>query len=163
MPMVTVLNEKSTRVNKGLAKRKWLVIDATGLVLGRLASDVATILMGKHKPDYTSNVDCGDFVLILNAEKVKVTGKKLQQESYDWYTYYPGGHKSVSWEKLFEKHPDRLIKLAVRRMLPKNRLARAMFTKLKIVKGADHKYQAQTPIELDLSAGLGKGLKKLIA
>jgi len=132
------------------------------LVLGKLASDLATILMGKHTPRYTPHVDTGDFVIITNVEKVKVTGKKLEQESYDYYTYYPGGHKYVSWSDMYKKHPDRLLTLAVRRMLPKNRLARVMLSKLKIYRGAKHEHQAQVPTVLDLSEGLAKGLKKLV-
>jgi len=136
-------------------------VAATGLVRGRLASDLATILMGKHTPRYTPHVDTGDFVIITNVDKMKITGNKLEKESFDYYTYYPGGHKYVSWKQIFEKHPDRLLSIAVRRMLPKNRLSRAMLTKLKIYSGTDHPHQAQVPVALDLSAGLAKGLQKL--
>jgi large subunit ribosomal protein L13 len=159
--MVTVLTDKTTLAKKGKVAQRWFLVDAKGLVLGRLASDLATILMGKHTPRYTPHVDTGDFVIVTNVGAMKVTGKKLAQEAYEYYTYYPGGHRYVSWETLLAKHPDRLLMLAVRRMLPKNRLARTMLTKLKCFRGTDHPHQAQVPVVLDLSEGLGKGLKKL--
>ncbi|MFA5865365.1 MAG: 50S ribosomal protein L13 [Phycisphaerae bacterium] len=159
--MVTTLIDKTTLAKKGEVVQRWFLVDATGLVLGRLASDIATILMGKHTPKYTAHVDTGDFVLVTNVEKIKVTGKKLQQESFEYYTYYPGGHRYVSWEHLLEKHPDRLLMLAVRRMLPKNKLARVMLSKLKMYRGTEHPHQAQSPVELDLKNGLGKGMVKL--
>jgi large subunit ribosomal protein L13 len=159
--MVTTLIDKTTLAKKGQVDQKWYIVDAKGLVLGRLASDLAMILMGKHTPKYTPHVDTGDFVIVTNVESMKVTGKKLEQEAYDYYTYYPGGHKYVSWEKLLEKHPDRLLTLAVRRMLPKNKLARNMLTKLKIVRGTEHSHQAQNPIPLDLSQGLAKAMKQV--
>jgi large subunit ribosomal protein L13 len=159
--MVTTLIDKTTLAKKGCVSQRWFIVDAKGIVLGRLASDIATILMGKHTPKYTPHVDTGDFVIVTNVESIKITGKKLDQESFDYYTYYPGGHKFVSWSQLFEKHPDRLLTLAVRRMLPKNRLARTMLTKLKIFRGAEHPHQAQCPVTLDLTNGLSKGLKKL--
>ncbi len=159
--MVTTLIEKTTLAKPEQINRNWFLVDASGLVLGRLACDLATILMGKHKAIYTPHVDTGDFIVVINAEKIKVTGKKLQQEAHDYYTYYPGGHKYVSWEKLLEKHPERLIELAVKRMLPKTRLGRAMYKKLKVYRGSEHKHQAQKPVSLDLSEGLKKGLQKL--
>ncbi len=159
--MVTTLIDKTTLAKQGQVNRRWFLVDASELVLGRLASDIATILMGKHKPIYTPHVDTGDFVVVINAEKIKITGKKLQQEAYDYYTYYPGGHKYVNWDKMLEKHPERLIELAVKRMLPKTRLGRAMYKKLKVYRGSEHKHQAQKPIELDLSEGLKKGLQKI--
>ncbi len=159
--MVTTLIDRTTLANKGKVDQKWFIVDATGLVLGRLASDLAVILMGKHTAKYTAHVDTGDFVVVTNVEKMKITGKKLQQESYDYYTYYPGGHKYVSWEELFAKHPDRLLEIAVRRMLPKNKLARNMLSKLKIYRGTDHPHQAQAPTPLDLSKGLAKAMQKI--
>ncbi len=117
--------------------------------------------MGKHTPKYTPHVDTGDFVIVTNVESMKVTGNKLEQEAYDYYTYYPGGHKYVGWEELFRKHPDRLLMLAVRRMLPKNKLARTMLSKLKIFKGTEHPHQAQTPVPLDLGQGLSKAMKQV--
>jgi large subunit ribosomal protein L13 len=159
--MVTTLIDKTTLAKKGRVAQRWFLVDAAGLVLGRLASDLATILMGKHTPRYTPHVDTGDFVIVINVEKMKVTGNKLSQESFDYYTYYPGGHKYVAWKQIFEKHPERLLMIAVRRMLPKNRLSRGMLTKLKLFRGTDHPHQAQTPVALDLSQGLAKGLQKL--
>ena len=159
--MVTTLIDKTTLAKRGTVDQKWYIVDATGLVLGRLASDLAMILMGKHTAKYTPHVDTGDFVIVINAEKIKVTGKKLEQEAYDYYTYYPGGHKYVSWEKLFEKHPERLLQIAVRRMLPKNKLARDMLTKLKIYRNGEHPHQAQVPAVLDLSHGLAKSMEKM--
>ncbi len=159
--MVTTLIGKTTLAKPEEVNHSWFLVDASELILGRLACDIATILMGKHKPVYTPHVDTGDFVVVINAEKIKITGKKLQQEAHDYYTYYPGGHKYVSWEKMLEKHPERLIELAVRRMLPKNRLGRAMYKKLKVYRGSEHKHQAQKPVTLDLRDGLKKGLQKL--
>ncbi len=159
--MVTTLIDKTTLAKKGRVSQRWFIVDAKGLVLGRLASDIATILMGKHTPKYTPHVDTGDFVVVTNVESMKITGKKLDQENFEYYTYYPGGHKYVSWSQIFEKHPDRLLNIAVRRMLPKNKLARTMLSKLKIVRGTEHHYQAQCPVPLDLANGLAKGLKKL--
>jgi len=159
--MVTTLIDKTTLAKKGKVAQRWFLVDAKGLVLGRLASDIATILMGKHTPRYTPHVDTGAFLIVTNVDAMKITGNKLEQESYDYYTYYPGGHKYVSWQDMFEKHPDRLLMLAVRRMLPKNKLASAMLSKLKIFRGNEHPHQAQTPVVLDLSKGLAKGLQKL--
>jgi large subunit ribosomal protein L13 len=159
--MVTTLIDKTTLAKKGCVDQRWFIVDATDQVLGRLASDIAMILMGKHTPKYTPYVDTGDFVVVINCEKVKVTGDKLEQESYDYYTYYPGGHKYVSWEKLLEKHPERLLEHAVQRMLPKNKLSRHMLKKLKAYRGSEHPHQAQCPVQLDLSEGLAKAMQKL--
>lgn len=126
-------------------ERKWYVIDAEGKTLGRLCSEVASILRGKHKPIYTPHVDTGDYVIVINAEKVVLTGKKLQQKAYRYHTGYPGGLKEVPYEKLIEKNPEKIISLAVKGMLPKNSLGRAMFKKLKVYKGSEHKHQAQKP------------------
>jgi len=130
------------------------------MVLGRLAADIATILMGKHKPIYTPHVDVGDFVVVVNAEKIKFTGRKIEQKAHDYYTYYPGGHKHVPYERLIEKHPEKIIELAVRRMLPKTRLGRKMYKKLKVYRGTDHPHQAQQPVKLDLSQSLAGALQK---
>src|SRR5436853_4400129 len=116
----------------GEVKANWHVVDATGLVLGRLAAKVALILQGKHKATYTPHVDTGDFVIVLNAEKVKVTGRKAEVIEYDTYSRYPGGRKLYSYKRMNELHPQRIIELAVKRMLPKNKLGRDMLTKLKI-------------------------------
>lgn len=127
-------------------ERAWYHVDATDLVLGRLATNIATVLMGKHKPTYTPHVDTGDFVVVTNAEKVKLTGRKIDEMSYDHYTYYPGGWKSVTARQMLEKHPERVLTEAVRRMLPKSALGRRMLKKLKVYAGPEHKQQAQQPV-----------------
>jgi large subunit ribosomal protein L13 len=124
---------------------QWHVVDATDKVLGRLASEIAVILQGKHKPVYTPHVDTGDFVIIVNADKVRVTGRKAEALEYDTYSRYPGGRKVHSFEMMHRLHPEKLIELAVRRMLPKNKLARHMLGKLKIYKGPQHPHAAQRP------------------
>ncbi len=125
--------------------RGWYVVDATDQVLGRLAVRIATVLMGKHKPTYTPHVDTGDFVVVLNADKVKVTGRKSETMVYQRYSRYPGGLKETPFERMMERHPERVLREAVRRMLPKNALARHMLTKLKLYNGAEHPHQAQMP------------------
>ncbi len=141
---------KSYAAKPGEIEPNWLIVDATDKVLGRLASRVATILMGKHRPTFTPGVETGDFVVVINAEKVRVTGKKRTQETYDWYTRYPGGHKVVSFETMQAKHPERIIELAVRRMLPKSKMGDKLAKKLKIYAGKDHPHQAQQPKALEL-------------
>ena len=108
-------------------------------------------LMGKHKPEYSPHVDCGDFIVVINAEKVRVTGRKLQQKTYDRYSYYPGGRKVIPLERMLREHPERVIQLAVRRMLPKNRLGRKMLKKLKVCRGPEHDHHAQRPEKIELS------------
>jgi len=130
--------------------RKWYVVDAEGKVLGRLASRVATILRGKHKPIFTPHLDVGDHVVVLNAEKVHLTGRKLQNKLYRWHTGYIGGLRTVSAEKMLKTHPERVIEWAVQGMLPKNRLGRAMAKKLKVYRGAAHPHQAQQPQALEV-------------
>ena len=132
-------------------ERKWYIVDAEGKVLGRLATKLATVLMGKHKPTYTPHVDTGDFVVVTNAEKVKVTGRKAQIMSYVRYSYHPGGLKVTPFEAMRRKHPDRIIRFAVQRMLPKNAMGRRLLNKLKIYAGPDHPHQAQQcePLNLD--------------
>jgi len=132
--------------------RKWFVIDATDVVLGRLASEVAMRLRGKHKAIYTPHMDTGDFVVIVNAEKVLLTGNKRKDKVYYRHTRYPGGLKQVSAGAVLEgKFPGRIVEGAVRGMLPKNRLGRQMFRKLKVYAGAEHPHQAQTPLSLELN------------
>jgi len=133
-------------------KRKWYVIDAEGKPLGRLASEVAKILRGKHKPIYTPHVDTGDFVIVINAEKVVLTGKKLEQKYYRHHSLYPGGMKEVKYRIFMQKNHEKAIEVAVKGMLPKNSLGRAMFRKLKVYRGSEHKHQAQQPevLELDI-------------
>lgn len=123
----------------------WKLIDADGAILGRLAVKAANILMGKTKPIYTPHVDTGDFVVVINAEKIKVSGNKASYKEYDHYTHFPGGRRVVSFEDMMKKHPERVIEMAVKRMLPKNRLGRAMFMKLKVYCGSEHKHSAQNP------------------
>ena len=132
-------------------QRKWYVVDATGQTLGRLASQVAHILRGKHKPMYSSSVDVGDCVIVVNAEKIHVTGRKLDQKIYYRHTNYPGNLKQITLRDLLQKHPTRVIELAVRGMLPRNRLGRRMFKKLKVYAGPDHPHAAQQPKPLELS------------
>jgi large subunit ribosomal protein L13 len=131
-------------------ERKWFVIDAQGQTLGRLATRVATVLRGKHKPIYTPHIDCGDYVIVVNAEKINVTGQKLDQKIYYRHSGYPGGLKQVTLRRQLQTHPERVIEAAVRGMLPKNRLGRKMFKKLKVYDGPDHPHQAQQPEPLDL-------------
>lgn len=126
-------------------EKKWHVIDADGVSLGRLAAEVAIVLMGKHRPEYTPHIDTGDFVIITNAGKVGLTGKKAEQNLKLRYTGYPGGLKAETYGHLRERKPEKLIEDAVRRMLPKNRLGRQMLKKLKVYPGAEHPHQAQQP------------------
>jgi len=127
--------------------RKWYIIDAAGLPLGRLASEVARILRGKHKAIYTPHLDAGDYVVVINASKVILTGKKAQQKYYYRHSGYPGGIKKIRYDHFLAKNPELLFYLAVKRMLPNNRLGRAMLKKLKVYRGADHQHQAQQPAE----------------
>ena len=131
-------------------KRDWFVIDAENKVLGRLATEVARRLRGKHKPEYTPHVDTGDYIVIINADKIAVTGNKEQNKMYHHHTGYPGGLKSMTFEKLREKAPERIIEKAVKGMLPKNPLGRAMFTKLKVFAGSEHAHTAQQPQALEI-------------
>jgi large subunit ribosomal protein L13 len=124
-------------------QRKWWVIDATDKTLGRIATQVANLLMGKHKPIYALHIDTGDYVVVINAAKVKVTGKKAEQKIYYRYSGYPGGLRSQNFEELFKQDPSRVMELAVKRMLPRNSLGRAMFKKLKVYPGNEHPHQAQ--------------------
>ncbi|MGD2179451.1 MAG: 50S ribosomal protein L13 [Anaerolineae bacterium] len=131
-------------------QRNWYVVDASGQTLGRLASEVARIVRGKHKPIYSPSVDVGDFVIVINADKIHVTGRKLDQKAYYRHSGYPGGLKEVSLRRMLEKHPTKVIEHAVRGMLPKSRLGRKMIRKLKVYAGSDHPHQAQQPELLDL-------------
>ncbi|HKB25827.1 MAG TPA: 50S ribosomal protein L13 [Methylomirabilota bacterium] len=134
-------------------QRKWYVVDAQGQVLGRLASRVASILRGKHKPIFAPHLDVGDHVVVVNAEKVHLTGRKLSLKLYRWHTGYIGGLRSVSAETMLRTHPERVVEWAVQGMLPKNRLGRAMAKKLKVYRGAEHPHQAQRPEPLPPPAG----------
>ncbi|HZT83632.1 MAG TPA: 50S ribosomal protein L13 [Gemmataceae bacterium] len=136
---------------KGSVAQKWWVIDAADQVVGRLAVQIATILRGKHRPEYTPHCDTGDFVIVINAEKVRFTGKKWDTQTYDWYTHYPGGRKVVGAREVLARHPDRILREAVRRMMPRGPLGRQQMTKLKIYAGPNHPHQAQQPQELPSS------------
>jgi large subunit ribosomal protein L13 len=135
----------------GEVKADWHVVDASGLVLGRLAAKLAMIVQGKTKPTYTPYVDTGDFVVVLNAEKLRVTGRKADVLEYDTYSRYPGGRHLYSFNTMHRLHPEKLLELAVRRMLPKNKLGRTQLGKLKIYRGTDHPHSAQQPKELKLA------------
>ncbi|MCX7749247.1 MAG: 50S ribosomal protein L13 [Clostridia bacterium] len=132
-------------------QRKWFIVDAEGKPLGRVASEVAKVLRGKNKPTYTPHVDTGDHVIVLNAEKVVLTGKKLDQKLHRYHTGYPGGLKEIKYKHLMERRPEKAVELAVKGMLPKNSLGRAMFRKLKVYKGDKHEHQAQQPEVLTLN------------
>lgn len=131
-------------------ERKWYVVDAAGVPLGRLASRVASVLRGKNKPTFTPNVDCGDFVIVINTDKAVLTGKKLENKFYRYHTGYIGGLKEISYKKMMEEKSDLVVYEAVKGMLPKNSLGRAMLKKLKVYKGAEHNHAAQKPEELKL-------------
>ncbi len=142
---------KGTYVAKeGEVVRKWFLLDAEGKPLGRLASEIAKVLRGKHKPFFTPHVDTGDFVIVINAEKVKLTGKKLDDKIYYRHSGYPGGIKSINARRLLEKYPERVLMQAVRGMLPKNSLGRKQLKKLKVHAGPDHPHEAQKPERLEL-------------
>ncbi len=131
-------------------ERTWYVVDAEGKTLGRLSTEIARILRGKHKPSYTPHVDTGDYVIVINADKVRVTGKRLDQKMYYRHSGYMGGLKTVSLRRMLETHPERVIEHAVKGMLPKNRLGRQMYKKLKVYASPDHPHQAQQPQPLEL-------------
>ncbi len=138
---------KTLTAKTGQVERKWYLIDASGKTLGRLASKIAHILRGKHKPEFTPHVDTGDYIVVINAEKVAVTGSKLTDKHYEHYTGYPGGLKTISFDKLQKRFPARIIEKAVKGMLPKNPLGYAMLSKLKVYAGSSHPHQAQNPKE----------------
>ena len=139
---------KTFLLNEKDVQRKWWLIDADGAILGRMAVKIAPILMGKTKTTYTPYVDCGDCVIVVNAEKVRVTGSKAEQREYDYFTHYPGGHRFKSFSEMFAQKPEKVIELAVKRMLPKNKLGRRMILRLKVVRGSEHNHQAQKPEKL---------------
>lgn len=134
-------------------ERKWLVIDADGLVLGRLATEVAKILRGKNKPIYTPHVDTGDYVIVINADKMRLTGKKLDQKRYYWHTGYPGGLKSVDYRTMMANNPEKALMIAVKGMLPKNSLGRQMLKKLRVYSGTEHGHEAQKPEVYEIKGG----------
>lgn len=144
-------NLASYQAKPGEVERIWYRVDAKDQVLGRLATKIAIALMGKNKPTYTPHVDTGDFVVVTNADKIRVTGRKADTMAYARYSYHPGGYKEDSYRKVLKRHPDRIIREAVRRMLPKNALGRRMITKLKIYASDSHPHSAQQPKELALT------------
>ncbi len=131
-------------------EREWYVVDATGKTLGRLATEIAKRLRGKHKPEYTPHIDTGDYIIVINAEKVRITGRKAKDKMYHHHTGYIGNLKSINFEKLLQKAPERIIEMAVKGMMPRNPLGRAMYRKLKVYAGPDHKHIAQQPKALEL-------------
>jgi len=141
---------KTISANKETVKRDWFVVDATDKTLGRMAAEIAHRLRGKHKPVYTPHVDTGDYIVVINAEKVAVTGNKAKNKIYHHHSGYIGGLKSISFEKLVDKAPERTIELAVKGMLPKNPLGREMYRKLKVYAGPKHNHEAQQPKVLDI-------------
>lgn len=143
---------KTYHVRKEDVVRSWWVVDAQGKVLGRLASQIARMLMGKHKPYYQPDVDCGDFVIVLNADRVAVTGRRAEQKRYQFHTNYPGGLKERSLAWMLEHKPEEVIRLAVKRMLPKNRLGHRMLKRLKVYRGSEHPHTAQQPKALEVEA-----------
>ena len=143
--MQEVVTMKTYMANPDKLEKKWYVVDASGMVLGRLASEVASVLRGKNKPEFTPNVDTGDYVIVINAEKIKVTGKKLEQKIYYRHSDYVGSLKETTLKEMLAKHPERVIEFAVKGMLPKGPLGREMMTKLHVYAGAEHPHAAQKP------------------
>ena len=141
---------KTISANAETVKRDWYIVDASGKTLGRMAAEIAHRLRGKHKPEFTPHVDTGDYIVVINAEKVRVTGNKAKDKMYHRHSGYPGGIKSMSFEKLIEKAPERTIQSAVKGMLPSGPLGRAMFKKLKVYAGEQHPHTAQQPQELNI-------------
>jgi large subunit ribosomal protein L13 len=133
-------------------RRDWFVVDATGKTLGRLSTEIARRLRGKHKPEYTPHVDTGDYIVVVNAEKVRVTGNKIKDKMYHHHTGYIGNLKSTSLEKMLDEHPERVLEKAVKGMLPRGPLGRQMFKKLRVFKGPEHDHAAQQPIPLEVNA-----------
>ena len=142
---MNTLSYKTVSANKKTVNKQWVVVDAQGEILGRLSTKIAMIIRGKTKPDFTPNVDCGDNVIVINADKVKLTGNKFSDKTYVRYTGYPGGQRFISPKELMAKHPERVIEKAVRGMLPKNRLGKALFGNLHVYAGAEHPHAAQNP------------------
>ena len=144
------LSYKTQSAKKETLERKWYVVDAEGLPLGRMATKIASVLRGKHRTDYTPHVDCGDFVVVINAEKVMLTGNKMTQKVYYRHSGYPGGQKQRTPQQLMEKFPTRVVEIAVKGMLPKTKLGEAMYKKLFVYAGTEHKHEAQKPTELKI-------------
>lgn len=145
---MNTLSYKTQSANKDTVVRKWFIVDADGQTCGRLCSKIATVLRGKHKPSYTPHVDCGDNVIVINADKIRLTGSKMEQKVYLSYSMYPGGQKSINAEELMKKKPYAIVERSVRGMLPKTKLGRAMFKKLYVYAGEEHPHKAQKPESL---------------
>lgn len=148
---MNTLSYKTVSANKATAKKEWVVVDADGQALGRLASKVAMLIRGKYKPSYTPHVDCGDNVVVINADKVTLSGKKWSDKTYIRHTGYPGGQRSLTATEMFEKDPTRLVEKAVKGMLPKNKLGSALFRNLYVYAGTEHKQEAQNPKAVNLN------------
>ena len=145
------LSYKTISANKATVNKKWVLVDADGQTLGRLASKVAKLLRGKYKPDFTPHVDCGDNVIVINAEKIHLTGNKWEDKTYLRHTGYPGGQRFTGVKQLLEKHPERIIEKAVKGMLPKTKLGAAVLRNLKVYVGTEHKHEAQQPTAINLN------------
>ncbi|HWV74481.1 MAG TPA: 50S ribosomal protein L13 [Pseudosphingobacterium sp.] len=142
---MNTLSYKTVSANKNTVNKEWIVVDAEDEILGRLSSEIAKVIRGKHKPTFTPHVDCGDNVIVINADKIKLTGNKLSEKQYVSYTGYPGGQRFISPKELLAKHPTRIVEKAVRGMLPKNRLGRALYKNLFVYAGPEHPHAAQNP------------------
>lgn len=145
------LSYKTTSANKETAQKEWVVVDASNLSLGRLASGVAKLIRGKHKTNFTPHADCGDYVIVLNADKIQLTGNKWNDKLYIRHTGYPGGQRSLTAKEVFEKDPIRLIEKSVKGMLPKNKLGSKLFTNLHVFVGTEHHHEAQQPKQIDIN------------
>jgi large subunit ribosomal protein L13 len=148
---VKTLKYRTISANKETVNKQWFVVDAEGEILGRLAARVAMVLRGKHKTDFTPHVDCGDNVIIINAEKIRLTGNKLADKVYIRHSGYPGGQKSTTAKEMLDKHPERVLEKAIKGMLPKNTLGAELFRNLYVYVGSEHKQEAQKPAKLDLN------------
>ena len=148
---MNTLSYKTASANKATVNKEWVVVDADGQALGRLASKVAKLIRGKYKPNYTPHVDCGDNVIVINAEKINLSGKKWTDKSYIRHTGYPGGQRSLSANELFEKDPTRLVEKAVKGMLPKNKLGSTLFRNLYVYAGSEHTQEAQKPKAININ------------
>jgi len=148
---MNTLSYKTVSANKATVNKEWVLVDADGQTLGRLASKVAKLIRGKHKPNYTPHVDCGDNVVIINAEKIVLTGNKMTDKTYIRHTGYPGGQRSLTASEMYDKNPTRLIEKAVKGMLPKNKLGSALFKNLYVYAGTEHAQEAQQPKAINLN------------
>ena len=148
---MNTLSYKTISANSATVQKEWLVVDAEGQTLGRMASKVAKLIRGKHKTNYTPHVDCGDNVIVLSAEKISMTGNKLQEKEYVWHTGFPGGQKSATAEEMMAKNSRKVVEKAVKGMLPKNRLGSVLFKNLYVYEGSEHKHEAQQPKVINLN------------